>query len=644
MLRRYTASADATIVSAYELNMSTRGTGSNTGEADILETFSIYGRQSTSSQELSRILIKFPIDEISSDRTAGKVPASGSVSFYLKMFNAPHSKTVPKNYKLIVRPVSASWQEGDGLDLEGYKDVTYDESGTNWINANSNSTAATATVTVLNEGFIENGDTITLTAADGTEVVCTMHATTTTSTAQTTAVQAARNGGSTTAVASEIATAINFSSFFSATAASNVVTITQATAGLAGNTTVTIVEGGATGFSKTNFTGGDGKWNNVGGDYLNTPIYSQSFDSGTENLEIDISELVENWITGAPTKFANYGVGVFMSSSYEASASQSSVDSDSNVILNTTGSGKSYYTKRFFARGTQYFYHRPVIEARWDSSTLDDRGYFFFSSSRAPAADNLNTLYFYNMIRGRLVDLPGITPLYGSPFSKIMVSLFSGSSSGSAPAGAALTLSNSDLGTSKTSATGGWVSTGIYSCSICLASSSITSLYDVWFSGSQTVANASSATKQYFTGSIKPKVFDTGISTIKNPYRLSITNLQPKYLPNDTARLNVYIRRKNWSPTVYTVATQAVEVETIVSASYRVYRVVDGFTVVAHGTGSDNHTRLSYDVSGNYFDLDMRLLQPGYAYGLKFAFYDERNLAWQEQEETFKFRVMEYEY
>ena len=132
MLRRYTASADTTIVNAYELNMSTRGTGSNTGEADILETFSIYGRQSTSSQELSRILIKFPIDEISSDRTAGKVPASGSVSFYLKMFNAPHSKTVPKNYKLIVRPVSASWQEGDGLDLEGYKDVTYDESGTNW--------------------------------------------------------------------------------------------------------------------------------------------------------------------------------------------------------------------------------------------------------------------------------------------------------------------------------------------------------------------------------------------------------------------------------------------------------------------------------------------------------------------------------
>ena len=56
-LLRYTASADNTIVSAYQLNLSTRGTGANAGAADVLETFSIYGRITTSSQELSRILL-----------------------------------------------------------------------------------------------------------------------------------------------------------------------------------------------------------------------------------------------------------------------------------------------------------------------------------------------------------------------------------------------------------------------------------------------------------------------------------------------------------------------------------------------------------------------------------------------------------
>ena len=51
------------------------------------------------------------------------------------------------------------------------------------------------------------------------------------------------------------------------------------------------------------------------------------------------------------------------------------------------------------------------------------------------------------------------------------------------------------------------------------------------------------------------------------------------------------------------------------------------------------HTYLSYDVSGNYFDFDMRNLEKGYAYGLKFAYYNESVGDWAEQTETFKFRV-----
>ena len=74
------------------------------------------------------------------------------------------------------------------------------------------------------------------------------------------------------------------------------------------------------------------------------------------------------------------------------------------------------------------------------------------------------------------------------------------------------------------------------------------------------------------------------------------------------------------------------------------YRILDGFPAIPFGTGSDYHTGLSYDISGNYFDLDMKTLEPGYAYGIKFAFYDERNQCWNEQAETFKFRVEDYEY
>jgi len=67
--------------------------------------------------------------------------------------------------------------------------------------------------------------------------------------------------------------------------------------------------------------------------------------------------------------------------------------------------------------------------------------------------------------------------------------------------------------------------------------------------------------------------------------------------------------------------------------------MIDEKDVISYGTGSLNHTRLSYDVTGSYFDLDMKMLETGYAYGIKFVYYI--NGAYQEQPETFKFRVIE---
>jgi hypothetical protein len=72
-----------------------------------------------------------------------------------------------------------------------------------------------------------------------------------------------------------------------------------------------------------------------------------------------------------------------------------------------------------------------------------------------------------------------------------------------------------------------------------------------------------------------------------------------------------------------------------------VIRLIDNNVVVPHGTGSDKHTHLSYNVSGNYFDFDMGLLEKGYAYAFKFSFYDDRLNSWTEQPNKFKFRVEE---
>jgi hypothetical protein len=549
-IKRYTATADNTITNAYKNDLSTRATGSNTGQSDVVEIYSIFGRQSTSSAELSRVLMKFPVTSIDSDRTAGVIPASGSVSFYLRVFNAETSKTVPKNMNVVIHAISQSWQEGDGLDLENYKDDTDSNEGSNWMSASNT------------QYWKDINDTLLV-------------------------------GGS---------------------------YHTQSVSNVDVDTEVFIIK--------------------------------QNLESGLEDLEIDITPMVEQWIAGV---YQNYGVGISLTASQEAhvSGTLNSVvsrtprlpdpaDSSNVDVYNPSGSTESYYTKRFFARGTQYFFKKPVIEARWNSATQDDRGDFFYSSSLAPGADNLNTLYLFNYVRGQLTNIPQI-----GTTGSIMVSLFSGSADNTEPSGSRLELS---IGggvsiAAETFATGGYVSTGIYSCSLAITSAAtpIKTLYDVWSTGS--IVDGDHYKTRFFTSSLKPiSLYASPNSKGNNRRVVKIKNLRAKYFSEEEARFNVYVRNKNWSPTIYTVASTEIENTIIPSASYRVYRALDGYNVIPHGTGSDLHTILSYDVSGNYFNLDMSLLEPGYEYGIKLAFYDSQRQSWIEQDQKFLFRVEDYEY
>ena len=108
-MKRYFASADNTITNAFEKNLSTRGTGSNMGSSDILETFVIHGQTTASisaaNAEEARILIQFPVNEISNDKDNGVIPSS-SVKYVFKLYNAPHADTTPRNFSLDVKAIS----------------------------------------------------------------------------------------------------------------------------------------------------------------------------------------------------------------------------------------------------------------------------------------------------------------------------------------------------------------------------------------------------------------------------------------------------------------------------------------------------------------------------------------------------------
>lgn len=526
-IKKYFANKDNTITNAFESNLTTRGTGSNMGQSDVLEVFSIYGQslQETSAgdpgsketSELARILIQFPIDQVSTDRTNNKIPASGSVDFYLKMYNAKHGQTVPRNITLEIAPIAATWEEGFGMDMEEYEDITRDVEGSNWIKS-----------------------------------------------------------------------------------------------------------------------AGDTNWSTAGGDYLTASVTTVTLEKGTEDLEVNITEIVEEWISS--DGYTNYGIGVKLDESQEAYFDTSGETYPSYILNNTNGAKRSFYTKKFFSRGTEFFFKKPSIEARWDSSKKDQRGEFFYSSSLASEAENLQTIFFYNYFRGQLRNVPGIDSK-GSP---IYVKIFSGSTQ---PSGDALDLVQHDL-VAGTVVTGGYEDTGIYTASFALtaAVSPLTTLFDVWYSGSENGATL-------HTGSITPKLLNASNFNTSPEYVTTITNLKSKYYTNEKPTFRLFTREKNWCPTVYTRATATSQGTTIEDGYFTIFRASDNAEILPYGTGSavapqaigsaGSYTRMSYDVSGSYFDYDMSLLEPGYMYGLKFTYFI--NGSYVEQPQVFKFRVEELE-
>lgn len=133
-IKKYFATKDNTITTAFRSNLTSRGTDANMGASDILEVFSIYGQAAASSGELARTIISFSTNEILTDRNAGNIPASGSVSFFLNLYNAPHTQTVPRGMQLQIAPLTTPWQEGFGLDMDEYKDtVDPGDEGSTWF-------------------------------------------------------------------------------------------------------------------------------------------------------------------------------------------------------------------------------------------------------------------------------------------------------------------------------------------------------------------------------------------------------------------------------------------------------------------------------------------------------------------------------
>jgi hypothetical protein len=349
-------------------------------------------------------------------------------------------------------------------------------------------------------------------------------------------------------------------------------------------------------------------WTSDGGDYDVSRKKEVTFDSGDEDIELDITDWVTEWNNATLTNY-----GFIIKNKYETT-------------------DDSYYTKRFFARKSENFFKRPVLEARiaLDTSTLskterseaDGRDNFYFSSSLASASDNANTIYLYNAIRGELKDIPG----QGDGTTTMYCRLY-----------------NQDYSYEIDNVAVSWVRTGVYSAVFTVDEDDIEGLYtkihDRWF-------ESSTSTDVLYDGDITPKTFSRDVSDysveneIDKKYVINIRDLRRSYRNDQEVKFRMFARDKNWKPNMYVSYTENYgdNAETIDYLYYRLHRISDEEVVIDYSNNATvDYSRVPYDSHGNYLTLDMGILEPEYMYGLTFMY--KSGSYYHEYPSVFKFRV-----
>jgi hypothetical protein len=118
-------------------------TGSNVGGSETLDVFKVAGMSGATgvpaSASIARVLLCWDMDEISALTSSGEMPTSGSV-YKLRLKNARTNKTLPSSYTLIISPLTRSWDEGRGVDVDALTDsgfANWDKAkqGTYWTTA-----------------------------------------------------------------------------------------------------------------------------------------------------------------------------------------------------------------------------------------------------------------------------------------------------------------------------------------------------------------------------------------------------------------------------------------------------------------------------------------------------------------------------
>lgn len=301
-------------------------------------------------------------------------------------------------------------------------------------------------------------------------------------------------------------------------------------------------------------------WSSSGGDFItDSNSATQYFDSGEEDLIVNITPIFNAWLNGTT---ATNGVIIKLTETQEASSGS----------LSST----NYYTKKFYLRETNTR-RAPYIELQWPGAITDNRS--------AIAFNNTGSVFFYNIVNGQLQDLASTSAFPGN----ITIS--------------GLSSANTSFSAITTNLTAERFSKGVYKCNIGtlpLTASVYTSFRDNWYISASPTANYTFS----FTA-INPA---SGFSNFQTgSYKLTLKNLREHYEKCSIARLRMHIRDTSMQLLSMTGTTTALNNFICTDGTFEIREKKTDLVEIA----ADN---LSHDRDGNFFTIDTGNLYVGVQY------------------------------
>ena len=318
---------------------------------------------------------------------------------------------------------------------------------------------------------------------------------------------------------------------------------------------------------------------------------TQIFDDGTEDLSIDVTQIVSATLVGL---VPNHGYRLSFTSSEE-------IDS------------KTRFVKRFGSRHSRNVYLRPTMHVVYDDTIQDNHANFLFDVSGSLFLNN-----YHRGVPSNIVSGTSLTPLSGE--DSISLTLRTGSFSKTVQA-SQFTGSTTDAGLP-----------GLYLTSLAIPSADTTiviassSIRDFAIkSGSLTfdeIWHSNDGTMGFYTGSITLTTPQrTAVSSISALPVINVTNLNGTYRLSDTVKIRVFgldTRNAQNTPAKLPINIKS----EIFDAVY--YQVVDTDVgdIVIPFTKEGNATRCSTDLDGMFFNFSMSALHPGRVYHFEFLVVD----------------------